>query len=39
MDLMLAAHARSLAAPLVTGNVREFSRVKGLELLDWLRDG
>ncbi len=33
MDLLIAAHARSLGATLVTRNAREFRRVKGLHLL------
>ena len=35
MDLMIAAHARSSALPLVTCNAKHFRRVPGLELLDW----
>ena len=38
MDLLIAAHARSLGTPLVTNNVREFSRVPRLKVLDWLSD-
>jgi tRNA(fMet)-specific endonuclease VapC len=34
-DLLIAGHARSLDATLVTHNVREFSRVSGLRLEDW----
>lgn len=34
-DLLIAAHARSLGATLVTGNVREFNRVPGLVVEDW----
>ena len=34
-DLWIAAHARALAATLVTGNVREFGRVPGLAVEDW----
>lgn len=37
-DLLIAAHARSLGATLVTGNVRELSRVPGLAVESWLRD-
>lgn len=37
LDLMIAAHARSLETPLVTGNSRHFSRIPGLVLLDWGR--
>ena len=36
-DLMIAAHAKSLAMTLVTNNTREFSRVEGLMLEDWAR--
>ena len=35
LDLLIAAHARSLGATLITANVREFKRVKGLKLLAW----
>lgn len=34
-DLLIAAHARSLGATLVTGNMREFVRVPGLAVEDW----
>lgn len=34
-DLLIAAHARSLKAVLVTNNVREFARVKGLKVENW----
>lgn len=33
LDLLIAAQARSLGATLVTANVGEFKRVKGLKLL------
>jgi tRNA(fMet)-specific endonuclease VapC len=36
-DLLIAAHARTLGATLVTDNVREFSRLKGLKVENWLR--
>lgn len=36
LDTMIAAHALSLNVTLVTNNTREFSRVAGLQLLDWL---
>lgn len=34
-DLFIAAHARSLGLRLVTNNVAEFDRVKGLTLENW----
>lgn len=34
-DLLIAAHARSIAAVLVTNNIREFSRVPNLTVEDW----
>ena len=36
-DTMIAAHARSLGATMVTNNIREFSRVEGLKYEDWSR--
>lgn len=38
VDLFIAAHARSLALTLVTNNVREFSRVEGLKVENWLEE-
>lgn len=35
-DLLIAAHANSLGAVLVTANTGEFSRVRGLEVENWL---
>ncbi|WBA84396.1 PIN domain-containing protein [Endozoicomonas sp. GU-1] len=35
-DTLLAAHARSRGMVMVTHNQREFSRVPGLQLADWL---
>jgi tRNA(fMet)-specific endonuclease VapC len=37
MDTLIAAHALSLDLTLVTGNVREFKRVRGLRVADWTR--
>lgn len=37
MDMLIAAHALSLGAALVTANTREFSRVPQLALLDWTK--
>lgn len=38
-DLFIAAHALSLELTLVTANVREFSRVEGLKVENWLEAG
>jgi len=35
LDLLIAAHARSLGATLITANASEFKRVKGLKILVW----
>ncbi|MEO6754561.1 MAG: PIN domain-containing protein, partial [Chthoniobacteraceae bacterium] len=35
-DLLLAGHALALGLTLVTNNVREFSRVSGLRIEDWM---
>jgi len=35
LDMLIAAHARSLGATLITANVGEFRRVKGLKILAW----
>jgi tRNA(fMet)-specific endonuclease VapC len=35
-DLFIAAHAKSLQAILVTNNIKEFKRVKGLQLENWI---
>jgi tRNA(fMet)-specific endonuclease VapC len=37
LDLMIAAHAASLRATLVTNDVREFARVRGLRVVDWTK--
>ena len=36
LDMMIGAHALSLGATLVTNNSKEFSRIKGLTVVDWL---
>ena len=35
LDMLIAAHALSLNVPLATNNVREFSRVPGLKVINW----
>lgn len=35
-DLLIAGHARSLGLRLITGNLKEFTRVDGLRCEDWL---
>lgn len=37
MDMMIAAHALALDAVLVTDNEREFGRVAGLKVENWIR--
>ena len=36
-DMLVAAHALTLGATLVTDNVREFERVTDLAIAEWLR--
>jgi len=36
MDMMIAAHARSLGATLVSNDVRHFDRVEGLLVANWV---
>lgn len=36
-DMLIAAHALALGSVLVTDNVREFSRIDGLQAENWLR--
>lgn len=35
LDLMIAGHAKSLNCTLVTNNIKEFQRVKGLKTANW----
>lgn len=37
-DLLIAAHAYSLGAVLVTANTGEFSRIRGLQVENWLKE-
>jgi len=39
LDTIIAAHALSVSATLITNNTREFRRVKGLRCEDWSTDG
>ncbi|MFZ7231126.1 type II toxin-antitoxin system tRNA(fMet)-specific endonuclease VapC [Avibacterium endocarditidis] len=34
-DVMIAGHARSLGLTIVTNNIKEFSKVEGLKVVDW----
>ena len=36
MDILIAAHAKSLGNTMVTDNIRHFSRIEGLQLEDWI---
>jgi tRNA(fMet)-specific endonuclease VapC len=36
-DLMIAAHARAMGAIVVTNNVKDFGRVKGLHVENWTK--
>jgi tRNA(fMet)-specific endonuclease VapC len=37
LDTLIAAHALALGVTLVTGNGREFARVPGLKVEDWIK--
>lgn len=39
LDALIAAHALTLDAILVTHNTREFGQVEGLRVEDWLKSG
>lgn len=36
LDMMIAGHARSLGYTVVTNNIREFERIEGLRLENWV---
>ncbi|MDR1797325.1 MAG: type II toxin-antitoxin system VapC family toxin [Clostridiales Family XIII bacterium] len=36
LDMLIAAHALSLGLTLVTNNTREFDRIDGLAVVDWM---
>ena len=35
-DTLIAAHARSIGATLVTNNIQEFNRVQSLQVESWI---
>ncbi len=35
---MIAAHARAIGAIVVTSNVKDFGRVKGLQVENWTKE-
>ena len=35
LDMMIWAHALALGVTLATNNTKEFSRIKGLTVVDW----
>lgn len=39
MDMLIAAHARSMRATLFTNNLREFERIDGLVVQNWVEEG
>lgn len=38
MDLLIAAHGKALGVTVVTNNIREFGRVPGLKVQNWVDD-
>lgn len=38
MDILIAAHAKSLDATLVTNNLRDFRRIPGLKIENWVKE-
>jgi len=36
LDLLIAAHAKSLNTTLITNNLREFNRIPGLQIDNWV---
>lgn len=37
LDMMIAGHAKSLGCTLITNNEKEFKRVKGLKISNWMK--
>lgn len=38
MDLLIASHAKTLGVTVVTNDTREFGRVPGLKVQNWVTD-
>lgn len=38
LDMLIGAHAKSIGAILVTNNVKEFNRVPGLSMENWVKE-
>ena len=38
MDLLLSAQAKSKKLTLVTNNIREFERIEGLRIENWVKE-
>jgi tRNA(fMet)-specific endonuclease VapC len=38
LDILIAAHAKSVGAILVTNNIKEFNRVSGLSTENWVSE-
>ncbi len=36
MDMLIGSHARSLGVNLVTNNIKEFNRIPGLKIVNWV---
>lgn len=36
MDMLIGSHARSLGVNLITNNVKEFERIPGLKIVNWV---
>ena len=36
MDMLIGSHARSLSVDLITNNMKEFNRIPGLKIVNWV---
>lgn len=36
MDMLIGSHARSLSVDLITNNIKEFNRIPGLKIVNWV---